>query len=480
MKKRNSVLGKWLALGGILLLAQGCSIPEVATRKADAKLPDRYATGTQEKTNSSSVKWKEFFEDAYLVRLIETAVSNNKEVNIALQRINAAENEIQARRGEYLPSVSVSGGADIEKVGRYTRNGAVEENLQIKEGVAFPEPLGNYQLGLVATWELDVWKKLRNATQVAKFEYLASTEGKNFIVTSLVAEVANSYFELIALDNQLDNLAQNIQIQKNGLEAVKQLQKYGRANTLALKRYEGEVSKNQSKIYLIKQQITETENRINLLLGRAPQPIQRVSAGFLDIKPKMVQTGIPSHLLQNRPDIRKAELELAAANLNIDVARANFYPSFAIKSGVGFQAFKSKYLLNSPESLAFSVAGDVVAPLVNRNAIIAQYKNANARQIQAAYEYEQTILAAYVEVANQMSNIDNLDKTYQMKKNQVDALVQSIDLANQLFQSGRVEYLEILLTQRDALEAEMELIETKQKQLVAMVELYRGLGGGWK
>ena len=231
---------------------------------------------------------------------------------------------------------------------------------------------------------------------------------------------------------------------------------------------------------MIKQQITEEENRINFLLGRIPQPIQRASAGFMDTKLKMMQAGIPTQLLQNRPDIRKAELELAAADLNIAVAKANFYPSFAIRAGVGFQAFNPKYLLSTPESLMFSLAGDMMAPLVNRNAITAVYKNANATQIQAAYDYEKTIINAYAEVSNQVSNIDNLEKNYQLKSAQVDAMTQSVDVANQLFKAARADYLEVLLTQREALEAKTELIETKQKQISAMVNLYKSLGGGWK
>ena len=162
------------------------------------------------------------------------------------------------------------------------------------------------------------------------------------------------------------------------------------------------------------------------------------------------------------------------------MARANFYPSFGIKAGVGFDAFALKYLINTPESLAASIAGDLVAPLVNKNAIIAEYKNSNVKQIQAAYEYEQSIINAYAEVANQLSNIDNLDKNYGLKSKQVGTLVQSIDVANQLFKSARADYLEVLLTQRDALEAKKELIETKQKQVIAMVDLYKSLGGGWQ
>ncbi len=200
----------------------------------------------------------------------------------------------------------------------------------------------------------------------------------------------------------------------------------------------------------------------------------------MEMKPKLIKAGVPSQLLQNRPDIRKAELELSAAQLNIDVARANFYPSFNISAGAGFDAFALKFLVNTPESLALSIAGGLVAPLVNKNAIIAEYKNSNAKQVQAAYEYEQSIINAYAEVANQLSNMDNLDKNYQLKRKQVDALVQSIDISTQLFKSARADYLDVLLSQRDALEAKKDLIETKQKQIIAMVDLYKSLGGGWQ
>jgi multidrug efflux system outer membrane protein len=469
-----------MTLGVIGLMLHACGIPELTIKKADTQLPDRFKPGLAEEANSGTVKWKDFFEDPNLLSLIDIAIANNKEVNMMLQRISTAENEIQARRGAYLPSVNIGIGADGEKVGKYTRNGAVEENLKLANGQPFPAFLGNYQFGLFSTWEIDIWKKLRNAKQVAVLEYMASQEGKNFLVTNLVSEIAHAYYELMALDNQLENLEQNIAIQQNGLEVVKQLQIYARTTTLAVKRYQAEVAKNQSKKSGLMQQITEVENRINFLLGRAPQPIQRASRGFMDIKPKILNAGIPSQLLQNRPDIRKAEFELAAAELNIDVARANFYPSFGIKAGIGFEAFALKHLINTPESLAAMVAGELVAPLVNKNAIIAEYKNANAKQIRAAYEYEQTILNAYTEVSNQLSKIDNLDKAYRLKKEQVDSLAQSIDVAGQLFKSARADYLEVLLTQRDALDAKKELIETKLKQVNTVVDLYRSLGGGWR
>lgn len=464
----------------LAFLLQACSIPLLSTKKAEIQLPEHYNQQSQVSENAVNANWQEFFDDTRLLELINQAIVNNKEVNILMQRISIAANEVEARKGEYKPFVNFGAGAELGKVGEFTRNGAVEKNLEIKEGKAFPDPLANYQFGLFSTWELDVWKRLRTATKVASMEYLASIEGKNFLVTKLVAEIANSYYELIAVDNQLDNLKQNIKIQQNALEITRELQKYARATSLAVKRFEAEVQKNQSKEYLLKQQQTEIENRINFLLGRTPQPIQRTAIGFMELKPKFMQIGIPSELLQHRPDIRKAELELAAADLNIHVAKANFYPSLSIRAGLGFQAFNPKLLLTMPESLMYSLAGDVMAPLVNRNAITALYKNANAAQVQAAYEYEQTVINAFVEVSNQLANMDNLEKNYQLKSSQVKALTESVEVANQLFKSARAEYLEILLTQREALEAKSELIETKQKQMSAMVNLYRALGGGWK
>lgn len=465
-----------LVMSGLML--QGC-IPKIAIKKADTPLPAAFEPDVLETTNTASVKWKDFYDDSALLDLLDIAVANNKEINIMMQRISIAQNEIQARRGEYLPFVGIRAGAGGDKVGEFTRKGALEEHLPLA-GHAFPTFLGDFRFELFSTWEIDIWKKLRNARQVAVLEYMASTEGKNFLVTNLVADVAHSYYELLALDNHLENLEQNIRIQENALEMVKQLLLYARTTALAVRRYEAEVAKNKSNIYKLQQDITVVENRINFLLGRTPQPIQRVSSGFMEQNPKVLMTGIPSQLLQNRPDIKQAELELSAAELNIKVARANFFPSFSISAGVGFEAFAVKYLFNSPQSLAAAVAGELVAPLINRYAIRAEYKNASARQIQAAYEYEQSIIKAYVEVANQISNIDKLKKNYQLKTSQVEALVQSIDVANQLFKSARADYLDVLLAQRDTLDAKQDLIETQQKKFDAMVDLYKSLGGGWQ
>ncbi|MCB9201569.1 MAG: efflux transporter outer membrane subunit [Flavobacteriales bacterium] len=479
MKINNYIYASILTL----LTFGSCSIPKIVSKDTNVTLPSDYTQNSKEAQDTVSVakmNWKSFFKDQYLNQLIDSALVNNKELNILLQKINLAQNEIQVRKGEYLPFVNAGINADLEKVGEFTRNGAVEKNLAIDEDKKFPDPLGNLQLGLYASWELDVWHKLRNAQKVATMEYLSSIEGRNFVITNLVAEIANSYYELISYDNQLKNLESNIKIQKNALEVVQLLKQSAKTNSLAVKRFEAEVLKNQSHIYEVKQQIVEAENKINFLIGRTPQPIKRDSDNFMNLTPTIIQSGIPSQLLENRPDIRQAELELAASNLNIQVAKANFYPSFSIKAGLGYQAFNPEFLLKTPQSLLYSIAGDALAPLVNKNAIIAQYKNANAKQIQAAYEYEQTILNAYKEVQNQLSNIENLKSNFQLKEEQVKALTESVEISNLLFQSAKADYMEVLLTQRDVLEAKVDLIEIKKDQMSAVVNIYKALGGGWR
>ena len=192
-----------------------------------------------------------------------------------------------------------------------------------------------------------------------------------------------------------------------------------------------------------------------------------------------MQIGIPSQLLQNRPDVKQAEKNLIAAKLDVASTKAEFYPSFRITAGAGFNAYNQTYLFKAPESLIYGLAGELVSPLINRNAIKAAYNGAKAKQIQAVYNYERTILNSHVEVVNLLNNMANLQKSYELKLKQVDALNQSIEIASTLFRSARADYMEVLLTQRDALDSRVELIETKKLQLNAKVNMYRALGGGW-
>ncbi|WP_053990819.1 TolC family protein [Mangrovimonas sp. TPBH4] len=468
------------ALVGFVLFAFTSCVPTKDVRDENTALPETFSEQVVVDTsNSAKINWKEFFKDDYLTALIDTALVNNQELNIMLMQVDMAKNEIRARKGEYLPYVDIQAAGEVEKVGRYTSQGANDANTDIRPGEEFPEPLPNFQVAAIASWEVDVWKKLRNSKKAAVMEYLSSVEGKNFMVTNLISEVAESYYELQALDNKLAIITQNLQLQQDALKTIRLQKQAAKATELGVQRLEAEVFKNKSELYSVKQEVVEAENRINFLIGRSPQHINRESEGFIDTEMDTIFVGVPSQLLANRPDIRQAEYELAAAKLDVKVAKANFYPSFTIRAGVGLEAFSLKYLFNTPTSLLYTLAGDMVAPLINRNAIKAEYFNANDRQVQAIFEYEKSILGAYIEVVNGVSKIDNLRESYHLKEQQVEALTKSIDITNKLFRSARADYMEVLLTQRDALESKMELVETKKEQMTAFVTMYKALGGGW-
>jgi len=470
---------KYVGIITISLAFTGC-VPSLQVIKNDVKPSPASYNNSQDSTNSANLNWREYFTDQSLIDLIDTALVNNQDLNIILQEINVAKAEVTRKKGEYLPFMNVQGATGVEKAARYTRDGAVDATTDIEPGKKIPEVLPNSMLVANASWEVDIWRKLRNARDAQISRYLASIDGKNFMVTNLIAEIANSYYELLALDSQLDILKNNITIQKNALEIVKMEKKAAKVTELAVRKFEAEVYKNQSRQFYIQQQIIETENKINFLVGRYPQPISRSFTGFNTLQPNKVAAGLPAQLLDNRPDVKQAELELAAAKLEIKVAKANFYPSLKLNAGVGLQAFNPSYLIKSPESMLFNTAGDLVAPVINRKAIKATYYSANANQIQALYNYEKTILNAFLEVTNKMSNIYNLEQSYALKEKQVEALTRSITISNFLFKSARADYMEVLMTQRDALEAKFELIETKKKQMHAMVNVYKSLGGGWK
>jgi multidrug efflux system outer membrane protein len=481
LKKR---LYQCLSAAGLALAVGACKTPELVvkneSRNTPASFPTASAAATQDSANIARLQWKQFFTDPNLQALIETALQNNQELNITLQEIEISRNEIRARQGEYLPFVGLGARADVEKVGRYTLQGATEEQVDIKEDRHTPDPLTNFQLGAFATWEVDIWHKLRNAKKAAMMRYLASVEGKNFTVTNLVAEIANSYYELLALDNQLAIVKQNIGIQSNALELVRLQKESARTTELAVKRFEAQVQHSKSLQFKLQQSIVETENKLNYLAGRYPQPVARNDASFNDLVPSVITAGMPTQLLTNRPDIRQAEQQLAAAKLDVQVARANFYPSLSLSGGVGLAAFTPGLLASTPESMLYSLGADLAGPLFNRNGIKATYYNANAMQTQAVYQYEKTVLNAYIEVSNQLSNISNLALSYDAKAKEVAALNQSVDISNSLFRSARAEYTEVLFTQREALESKFDLIETKMQQLNATVNVYRALGGGWK
>lgn len=477
----NKKVIQHIGLVGVTLIFSACNSLQVQQREAISTVPISFndtIDSSLQTINSSKLNWKEFFTDQNLQALIQQALTNNQELAIVKQEIERSKNEIKIRKGEYLPTVGLRVGGGVDKVSRYTNIGAMEATTDILPGKKMPEPVPDLGITAVVNWEVDIWGRLHKAKQAAVNRYLATIEGKNFMVTTLVAEIAQSYYELLALDAELRIVNKNIEIQNNALEIVKKLKDAARTNELAVKRFEAQVLKTTALQYAIQQKVVETEGRINFLVGRFPQKVARNTENFDDLVPNQVYAGVPSEMVSNRPDIKEAEYNVIAAKLDIKVAKARFYPTLGITVGIGYQAFDPSYIFK-PESLLYNLAGDLIAPIVNRNAIKAEYQNASLKQVQAVITYEQTILNAFIEVRNQINKIDNLQKTYDLKYKEVETLNESVEISNKLFKSARADYMEVLLTQREALEAKFELIETKMEQLSTSVAVYKALGGGW-
>jgi len=470
-----------------LLALPACRIPGLRPAEAGAVLPGEYAAAANPAAavaaastaeSSAQLGIDEFYNDPLLTGLIRQAAANNRELKVLDQEIEVARNEVLARRGAYLPLVNVVAGGGFDKSSRYTRDGAVEDALTIAPDRFFPNPVPNASLGLDFLWRLDIWRALRNARDAAQQRLAAAVERRNAFVTRLVADIAENYYRLLALDKRLETLDQTVAIQQQSLEIAKARKEAGRGTELPVQRFQAEVRKNQSEKLIVAQEVVEAENRINALANRYPQAVGRASAGYFDITIHALAVGLPSQLLRNRPDVRQAEREVQAAGLDVLSARARFYPDVTITAGLGTQAFSPRYLFMTPEALVANVAGGVVAPLINRNAIKAEYLSANARQLEAVYNYQRVVLNAFTEVLNRVSMAENYRKSLDIKRQQLEALEASVEVATKLFQGARVEYVEVLLAQRDLLEARTVLIETKRQQLTAIVNAYQALGGG--
>jgi outer membrane protein, multidrug efflux system len=462
----------------ILLLLPGCKfIPGIRSPQPGACLPPTF-NGATSAENSAQVGTAEFFNDPNLTSLINQALVGNQNLRILNENIQIANNDVLMRRGAYLPFLSLGAGASINKFSYNTLEGA--DNLQNvpSNAAAFPTPLPDFLVAGNISWQVDIWRQLRNARDVAVFRYFGTAEGRNYTVTRLIAEIAENYYGLMALDKRLENLDRTIALQEQSLEISKARKAAARGTELAVQRFLAEVRRNQSEKLIINQEIIETENRINFLVGRFPQPVARNSTQFFDLTLHKLDVGVPAQLLQYRRDIVQAERELAAAGLDVRVARANFFPKLYLSAGAGYEAFNTKYLFITPESLIYNAAGNLVAPLINRNAIKADYFSANARQLQAVYTYQRVVLNAFTEVINYVSRVQNYSKSIEIKKQQLASLEASVAAASNLFQNARVEYIDVLFAQRDLRDARMVFIDTKQQQLAAIVDAYQALGGG--
>ena len=414
---------------------------------------------------------RQFFNDPILQPLIDSALENNLDLRVALQRVEIA-------RATYLRTTSFlrpTGTAVLDpSYRRYSQT--VNQNLDNLPS----NPTTEFFLGLQSSWEIDIWQKLRNRRRAAFHRLLASERGVVLLRTILVAEVSSRYYRLMMLDSQLSIITRNIELQQSAVDVISIQKQGGRATKLAVQQFQAQLLETQSLEAQYRQRIIETENELNVLLGRfAGAPVARASFRGLDSPMLFLRTGLPATLLFRRPDVLEAELELSAFEYDIEAARAEFYPALSLNPYVGLNSFRAADLFD-PASFVFGIVGGLTAPVFNRIAIRSNYDRSTAAARQAFSNYQKEIVEAYAEVATNVSRIYNYSRMHALQHDRAQTLKSAISTSKDLYLAGYANYLEIVLAQGNLLDAELQLVSTHNSIRQSYIDLYRSLGGGWQ
>jgi outer membrane protein, multidrug efflux system len=469
-----------------LLVMGGCKIQHQPAAITPPNVPDTYTAavkgGAVDSASIGGQPFRALFTDPHLVALIDTALTHNLDLQRTLQRIQMARASVGIAQGMLLPQANAVAAAGLDRFGRYTMNGVGNFDTNLSDNVRgnrqIPNPTPDLFLGVRASWEADIWGKLRNRRRAAYTRLLASQEGRNLVVTNLVAEVARLYYSLLADDAELEIIRDNIALQQRAVELVDVQKQAGRVTELAVQQFRAQLLNTRSLEGLVRQRIIETENTLNVLLGRYPQGIARGQSIRNQQVPASVLVGVPAQLVRRRPDIRQAERELEAANVDVAVARAEFLPSLNLTGYTGFNAFRPGVLLN-PASVATGLLSGLAAPVFNRRLLKGNLLISEAQSREAYLMYQQTLLTGVSEVVSSLRGLENFRTVADLQAEEVVVLRQAADTSDDLFAASYATYLEVITAQRFVLDAELALINTKQAQFTSLIDLYRALGGGW-
>lgn len=473
----------WVTAGILLsIFVSGCRTMIVPTRPPDLSVPKTFL-GSTDSSSVGDLSWKAFFADDNLVGLIDSAIAHNPDLQLAVQRINVARANFDYTKGALVPTINAVTSVGVDRFGKYTLNGVGNFDTNLSDNIStsqkIPNPTPDLFLGLRSTWELDIWGKLRNQRKAAYARLLASDKGRHLVMTALVAEVARLYYTLLALDSEQDIIQENIVLQQRAVELVQVQKDAGRVTELAVQQFTAQLLNTRGLEAQIQQQIVHVENQLNLLLGRYPQPIARGRLIQDQAIPSSVKAGISAQLLRRRPDIRQAELELEAAHIDIAVARAQFLPSLILTPYMGLNSFRVAYLF-TPVSLATGMLSGLSTPVFNRRYLKANLIVSESQARAALYGYQKAILTGFSEVNTSLRGLENYKRVAELQAQEVSVLKQSVASSNELFRGGYAAYLEVITAQRNVLDAQLALINTKQAQFHTLIDLYRALGGGWQ
>jgi outer membrane protein, multidrug efflux system len=474
----------------LVVLLFACKTSKDALQ-TDIAIPEKYSTEAKS-VNVDTLRtlarvavptYAQFFKDPLLVALIDTAVRSNPDLRIANARVQQSRSGVAFTRGIRLPELGFAASSGVRKFGDYTIDGVGNYDTQFSPNLTpdqqLPNPVPDYFGGVYTTWEIDLWGKLKNQKKAALNRFLASEQGRNLVLTDLVAEVAKKYYFLVLLDREMKIIEESIGLQENALLLVQAQMESGKATELGIELITAQVLQAKNLLLEVEQQIIENENALNLLLGRYPQTIRRGDFAASKLLMNELNAGIPAHLLNRRPDIVLAELELRASNADVNSAKAAFYPTLQLSGTMGLQTFRAALFFEAPASLAYSVAGGLVMPLLNRRALKAQLMQSKGQQKEAYISYEKTILNAFTEVYGLLRMRANFQQMTSTKSDEVQVLERSVTTSKALYTSGRSTYLEIITAQSNYLHTQIELLNIYERSNNNQIQLYKALGGGF-
>lgn len=465
-ERQVTAMRKPLLASLVALLVGGCMVgPDYVRPPVD--VPAAWRLSEPEAKQLANVAWWEQFGDPVLNELVATALRENKDLMIASARIDEFAGNYGFVRSGLFPQVGLGYEASRQKNVRTDVVGATVNN-----------PYNSYDIALGATWEIDIWGRIRRQTEAARAQLLATEEGRNAVVLSLTGSVAGAYTNLRSLDRQLEIARATAKSRGESYELFKLRFEGGLISLLELSQNKSQYEEALATIPPLEKAVAQQENGLSVLLGRNPGPIARGKAIDQFLLPA-IPAGLPSDLLERRPDIRRAEQNLIAANAQIGAAKAAYFPTISLTGLFGYASPSLSSLFNS-QSKVWQYSAPISMPIFTAGAIAGQVQAAEAVQQQALFGYQKTIQEAFREVDDSLVSQDRTREQLVAQKRQVEALQQYASTARLRYDNGYTSFIEVLDAERSLFNVQLQFTQTKQVQLQAMINLYLAMGGGWQ
>ncbi|MGO4770515.1 efflux transporter outer membrane subunit [Flavobacterium sp. W22_SRS_FK3] len=462
---------KYFVLVVAAVFLSACSITKKYERPTTLSTDKLFRDqASADSTTIANMPWQSVFKDEKLNALIQKGLDNNLNLKNAIENIIQAQASLRQSKLAYYPTLQLDANA--------TRNKQSEAGLNFPPGININTLTTTYKLGLSTSWEADIWGKLSSSKRAALASYLATDAAKQAVQTQLISDIANNYFLLLAYDKQLKITQETLESRIENVETIKALKEGAIVNGAAV--VQSEANKYAAEVLIpdLKQSIRETENTINILLGQAPGPIDRGVLGTQSI-PENIAIGLPSQLLQNRPDVRQAEFDFRVAFESTNLARTYFYPSLTLTASGGFSNLELKDFFTN--SIFYSIIGGLTQPIFNQGLNKMRLTTAQSQQLQAYNNFQQSLLTAGQEVSNALYAYQMAVDKQDSREKQIEALAKAVDYTQQLLEySSATNYTDVLTSEQNLLAAQLSGINDNLQKLQAVVDLYRALGGGWK